>query len=737
MSGVSLAVFRICVGLVMLLEAISCFRPSASTGNRIPLEVYYTGKDVTFSLPYEGFGWLPLLPPGWMEAVCVLMGVSAFLMAVGLFYRLAAVVTFLTWGYLYALESTRTYWMSYYYLEVLVLFLLIWMPAADRFSLDAQRKKLGPDSTIRFWPVFLLRAQLVVTYFYAGLAKVNGDWLFGGMPMRMYLNKPYVAERVKAIFPTAVSAGIDQILHAPWLAYLLSWSGAAFDLGVGFLLLFRRTRAFGMLLMLLFHSINHFILFNDIVWFPLVGITTACIFLEPGWPSRFAVWLSRPKLPKPDWKWFLGGGILFPVVGAALGWKSTPSSATDRKRSRMPAWVVPAVASWIVWQTLVPLRHWAIPGDARFTFEGLSWSWRLKSEVYQSRPCVITIHDPALSVTNAAGTVEFDWSKWAGEKVIVRQIKPDLLDWSQLPEIVVVLEPLTGERIFYNPNANPAAYNDETAVKARIEDLWRGTFGRSPESVSKVVPLSQILAGYERAMRPKGYRFSDPMDVLDTLIEVNGRRGDGQMVPVLRRMEPFSLESKRSRGVPLWVIEDRALFRESSGPVFRLNTSVWKQPSNAASAPAVILRGALGIQEGELLPRYYVADTMAGEAKSPVVRWNLFKDVGPSKAMHVGMQPFLLRRYAQRVAAMYEHDFSRRPQVRARANLSLNGHPEQMLVDPAADLGSVPACWFGHNSWIRDFTPESRVHDETTSPEPLRSLEEAVPRSGDRGAAVR
>lgn len=52
----------------------------------------------------------------------------------GLFYRLAALAVFLSWGYLYAIESTRTYWMSYHYLELLVTFLLIWMPAANRYS---------------------------------------------------------------------------------------------------------------------------------------------------------------------------------------------------------------------------------------------------------------------------------------------------------------------------------------------------------------------------------------------------------------------------------------------------------------------------------------------------------------------------------------------------------------------------------------------------------------------------
>src|SRR5689334_4303303 len=60
-NGASLAVFRICVGLVMALEAYSLTRPNpgAITAGGSPLETYYTGADITFNFPYPGFEWLP------------------------------------------------------------------------------------------------------------------------------------------------------------------------------------------------------------------------------------------------------------------------------------------------------------------------------------------------------------------------------------------------------------------------------------------------------------------------------------------------------------------------------------------------------------------------------------------------------------------------------------------------------------------------------------------------------
>src|SRR5690606_10377996 len=61
-SGASLAIFRMAVGVVMALEAWSLFQSSESTGGEVMLETYYTGEGIRFHLPYGIFEWLPLLP---------------------------------------------------------------------------------------------------------------------------------------------------------------------------------------------------------------------------------------------------------------------------------------------------------------------------------------------------------------------------------------------------------------------------------------------------------------------------------------------------------------------------------------------------------------------------------------------------------------------------------------------------------------------------------------------------
>ncbi|MEY4325240.1 MAG: hypothetical protein RIS24_1411 [Verrucomicrobiota bacterium] len=705
-SAESLAFFRIAVGLVMLLEAVSLFLPSESSGGRSHLEVYYAGREVTFHLPYAGFGWLPLLPSPWIQGVGVVLGLGAIGMGLGFRYRASALLTFLAWGYLYVVESTRTYWMSYYYLELLVLFLMPFLPAAARFSLDASKTVRSGTVLIPFWPLWLLRAQLVITYFYAGVAKLNTDWMVDAYPVRIFLEKPWVTSRLKFLLPYDWAGMIERWVHSSALALGVSWLGAVFDLSVGLLLLVRRTRFLGMVLMGGFHGINHFILFNDIVWFPLLGLTTALIFLEPDWPSRVFRWLCNPRIPTPDWPWLWGGLVAVPGVGAALGWKGRASVPAGQwaKPFTLKAWTVGGVLAWTVFQGLFPVRHALIPGDVRVTFEGLEWSWRLKAEVYQSTPVVISVRDPVIQPSaSGTGGGSIDWKVWGGDPVIYHPLEPGQVDWAKLPEVVVLLDPWTGDRILYNTLSTSVTDRSESAAKVRIQQLWKQRYGRLPDSVNRSIPLARIVEGYERSMRARGYTFRNPQETLDALNTLNGRFGDGKLMPVLRRMDPFAMTATRPSPGVFLVIEDRQLMKPGSSLPPRINPEVWREEVDSGTAgPMRVFHEPLGMGEGDLLPRWYVNESTEADGPRVEFRWNLFRDVGPSKGMHLSTQPFLLRRYAQRVADAWALDQGRRPEVRARTQLSLNRRPFNPVVDPNADLASVPLRWFGHNPWILD-----------------------------------
>lgn len=747
-SGASLAVFRIGVGLVMALEAYSLCKPntSAIAAGTSPLQTYYTGADITFNFPYGGFEWVPLLPPKFIYAIVGLQALSALMMAAGAFYRIAAPLVFLTWGYLFVVESTRTYWQSHYYLELLVTFLMIWMPAARCYSVDAwlanRTNARTAVKTIPEWPIIVLRAQLMIAYFYAGVAKLTQDWLLDAVPVRWFLREAHVAAPYERFLSAAQFEAFKTFLQSPGLAYFLSYTGVLFDLAVGFLLLFRRTRPFALGCMIIFHAMNHFLIFDDIGWFPLLGIATALIFLDPDWPERFWRWIRKPSLPRFDKHWLIGGAIAFPFVGALLGIRPGPPAVTAKapEQFRLGSWVLPFVVAWISLQAVIPLRHFFIPGDGRFTYEGMSFSWRLKSEMRNAWSHQLFVKDPAILSTEATGATRIDWNQWHGDKVIYREIAPGKIDWQALPEIVVILEPLAGERIIYNPRA--AGVETEAEARDRLRQIWQNVYGRAPVFVGRPAALPQVLETAATALQNGGEvaeaakinslvsearKLSDPSlssvetlriqgAVRDALDRIKSRDASGQLAALTRSLPPFLLGGEGHSTRPFLIVEDKPLFTE--GPDLRIARNLWRASESTrprqsriqsvGAEPLLVYLQSPGPEAREALPQWSIWDSQVDSERPPYIWWNSLRDLSISKLLHSSNQAFYLRRYARRVAAVWEKEYGRRPQINAFTSMSLNGRPYQALVDPAADLASVSSRWLSHNPWINDLPP-SRI----------------------------
>jgi hypothetical protein len=725
-NAASLALFRICVGIVMTLEAYSLFRPnvSAISAGTSPLETYYAGPDINFNFPYTGFGWLPLLPAAGMYAMAIVQAVAGVFTALGLFYRISAAALFGAWGYFFLIESTRTYWQSHYYLEFLTTFLLVWMPAARRWSLDAALGRVGPIRTVPFWTLLILRGQLVIAYFYAGVAKINLDWLADAVPVRWFLKVPTVLGPYEKILPSGMYQMMRDVVLSPTFAYFLSYTGLIFDCAIGFLLLFRRTRIFGLVLMLIFHATNHFLIFDDISWFPLLGITTALIFLDADWPERVGRWLRNRRFQKPDWKWFGIGGLVFPVVGAALGWKLRPSETPPSSLLKLNRWTPRLVTLWLATQALIPIRHYLIPGDGRFTYEGLSFSWRLKTDVRNAGAHQLFIRDPAIVNPTGQGLAAVNWSEWRGTKEVYLRITPGHIDWSTMPELVVAVEPFLGERVIFNPIA--AKVSDEVVARQTLNEIWKKRFGKEPQNVQVVRPLDQTLATAASAMKAAGReehtRISElaerckylprlslsapeSMRIITDLRQIVKSVGDDSTPPrevatALRALPPFALEGQRHGGEPFLVVDDPDIIQWADKLPFKAKIENWIHANR--DAPAIVLMGDLGRQMRELLPQAYLQGNANYPTRPPAIWWNSAKDLTPSKFNHVSNQAFYLRRYARRVAGLWEKQYGRRPIINAYTEVSFNNRPRQQLVDPAADLASVGVTYFDHNPWIRD-----------------------------------
>lgn len=717
-SGASLGAFRIAFGIVMLLEAFTFFRPSFSSGGLSHLDVYYGGPGVRFHLPYVPEAWMAPLPRWVFVMAGWVLGVGAAGVALGFRHRWSAWLVLVSWGFLYWVESTRTYWMSYYWLELLVAMVLVWMPAANRWSLDARLRPAGSGAaTVPRWTLALLRAQLVATYFYAGVAKLNADWLLDLMPVRWFLEQPHVLRRLQGCLGESVASRV-----APWLlgtpgATFLSWAGAAFDVSVGFLLLHRRTRLLALGLTWLFHGINHFLLFQDIEWFPLLGATTATIFLEPDWPDRWVRWLRRPEWKGPDWRWALPGMVLLPGVGFLLGWRGRRAAVLEANGlgtpAALPAWGTAIVLGWVTIQGLVPLRHLLVAGDSRITFEGLSFSWRLKAELYQTHPAEITVADPGFRQVGSDGKVLLRWDAWPGPKVLHRAVERGHIDWSVLPRICVVTDVELGDRILFNPKGPGAPVRDEDEARAEVQRLWRTMHGRLPDGLHRAISAGALVDSYMRAAAQKGTRLRTRDEAMSMIRREHGRQGNGTMIPFLRRLHPFATGYDDASPLPFLWIEDGRLLAGQHPQVPRLQPDRWvtdvatrgtmdERRVDSGGDPVVLLVERPAHVPLPMDAPFTLWDVVTEPGRGPEVWWDGLSDAGTSKYMHISLNPFLLRRYAHRVAQAWKDWTRRDAAVHARTFVGLNRRPPQAVVDPAADLARVEAVRFGHSSWVRD-----------------------------------
>ena len=164
-----------------------------------------------------------------MYVVFILLGLCAVGIILGLFYRVSASLFCLLFVYCELLD--KTYYLNHYYLVSLLTFWLILVPAHRWYSLDTFIFPRIKSATCANWQIWIFKVQLSIVYFFAGLAKVNPDWMLNAQPMATWLPGKYD-------LPI-----IGRFMHLKETAFLLSWAGCAYDLFIWIFLLVKRTRA--------------------------------------------------------------------------------------------------------------------------------------------------------------------------------------------------------------------------------------------------------------------------------------------------------------------------------------------------------------------------------------------------------------------------------------------------------------------------------------------------------------
>lgn len=326
-----LAVFRILFGVMMLLSIIRFWANGW-------IEKLYL--DPKFHFSFYGFQWVKPLGE-WTYLLFLVCGLSALLVALGYRYRLSILVFFLSFTYIELMDKTT--YLNHYYFISLLSFLMIFLPAHAYYSVDAWRRPALRFQYVPRWTVDSIKLLLGIVYFYAGLAKLNSDWLLRAMPLKIWL---------PAKFDIPL---IGSVLGHEWVHYAFSWAGALYDLSIPFLLLYRPTRPFAFLLVVVFHALTR-ILF-PIGMFPYIMIVGTLIFFEARVHQRILRILSR--ILRIDGRVFDNHQVL-------------RYSRTFAHRIKMGA-----IALFFLIQLLVPWRYLLYPGELFWTEEGYRFSWRV------------------------------------------------------------------------------------------------------------------------------------------------------------------------------------------------------------------------------------------------------------------------------------------------------------------------------------------------------------------------
>ena len=325
-----LAVFRIGFGLMMLYSIMRFYFKGWID------KVYI---EPNFHFKYYGFEWIPKIGE-YTYILFAMCALTAILITIGYKYRVSIILFFLSFTYIELLE--KTVYLNHYYFISILSFLLIFLPLNASFSLDnlVNKKRI---ISIPKWNIDCLKLLLAIVYIYAGLAKINYDWLIEAMPLKLWLTSKYDLPIIGSYF-----------MQQEWVHYLMSWGGMIYDLSIPFLLLISRTRNFAFFMVVFFHVFTR-VLF-PIGVFPYVMIISSLIFFDEGVHKKIVLKIKK-------------------LIGLIYNYDFEHKIKEVRNGTNKYALII--VSLFFILQILLPLRHNLYPGNIMWHEQGYRFSWRV------------------------------------------------------------------------------------------------------------------------------------------------------------------------------------------------------------------------------------------------------------------------------------------------------------------------------------------------------------------------
>lgn len=392
-----LVIFRMAFGGLMFVSTIRFMRNGW-------IDAFYIQPDFHFS--YYGFGWVKPLPGVGLYVIYGAIAVLSLGIAVGLAYRLSIITYFLLFTYTELLD--KTYYLNHYYFISVLSFLLIFLPLHRQFSLDAWLRPSLKTNFVPRWMVWAIRLQVGLVYVFAGIAKLNTDWLFNALPLKIWLTARTDTPLVGWLFDYAETA------------YIMSWAGAAYDLTIVLLLLHRRTRPLAYIAVIGFHLMTGFLF--PIGMFPYIMIACTLIFFSAEDWQR----LGRSSVGETVQRVFsvlrFEVNNLRPIYEEAHIARSIVNLKPETVNRFSNNALIALLITFFALQLLLPLRHWLYPGNVLWTEEGYRFAWHVML-VEKTGHVTFAVSNP---------TTGHSWSVFPGDYLTYQQEKqmafqPDMI----------------------------------------------------------------------------------------------------------------------------------------------------------------------------------------------------------------------------------------------------------------------------------------------------------------------
>ena len=301
-----LSVFRLLFGLAMVFSTLRFMLLGW-------IEDHYIRPKLHFK--YWGFEWIEPLSAEGLYAIHILMMIAALGVAFTskITYKISAIILFITFTYTELIDIS--YYLNHYYYVSIVCLLLCFIPAPPPL--------LKKGYVVPVWVTGIFKLQIAIVYIYAGLAKINYDWLILALPLKIWLPAHDKMPLIGEVFTWKITP------------YLFAWLGMLYDCLIVFFLANKRTRLFAYGVVIVFHTMVG-ILFQIGV-FPLVMIAGTLIFFN----------FEEKSISE--------------------------SSVSAFQHKKIPVFLY----VFFVFQLLFPWRYLFYKGNLFWTEEGYRYSWRV------------------------------------------------------------------------------------------------------------------------------------------------------------------------------------------------------------------------------------------------------------------------------------------------------------------------------------------------------------------------